>query len=99
MDTGIAIPDPMDSPLSAASLRYLVRHPAPGGRNARPFGLRNAEVVETPRRPRYRYCPEQQVAVDDEGRPLIETLGKDWKTKSSTDGDEGPEENWGWEEA
>lgn len=25
-------------------------------------------------------------------------MGKEWKTKSSTNGDEGPEENWGWEE-
>jgi hypothetical protein len=39
------------------------------------------------------------VAVDAEGCPLIETMGKEWKTKAQSDGDEGPEEDWGWEES
>lgn len=46
-----------------------------------------------------RYLVHQPVLADEHGRPLVETMGKDWKTKSSTDGDEGPEENWGWEES
>jgi hypothetical protein len=25
-------------------------------------------------------------------------MGKDWKTKASSDGDEGPEEHYDWEE-
>jgi putative ATP-grasp target RiPP len=95
-------PNPGDSPLSSASLRYLVRQPVisagPGPVESRPFGLRHAHVVETPVRQDVRYCPTQQVAVDEEGRPLVETMGKKWTSKSSTDGDEGPEENWGWEE-
>jgi putative ATP-grasp target RiPP len=55
--------------------------------------------VPTPVVSRPTYCPEQQLAVDVDGRPLVETKKKkEWKTKSSTDGDEGPEEDWGWEE-
>lgn len=98
-----AEPEPGVSPLSSAALRYLVRQPVfaerPGQEETRPFGLRAAKPVDTPVRREFRYCPEKQVAVDDQGRPLVETMGKDWKTKSSTDGDEGPEENWGWEES
>jgi putative ATP-grasp target RiPP len=96
-------PEPGASPLSSAALRYLVHQPAiadqAGPDATRPFGLRAATVVEAPVRREFRYCPDKQVAVDQQGRPLVETMGKDWKTKSSTDGDEGPEENWGWEES
>lgn len=92
----------LDDPLSSSSLRYLVRQPViadqPGPAKARPFALRFAQTVATPVTRRFRYCPDQQVAVDADGRPLIETMGKEWESKSSTDGDEGPEENWGWEE-
>jgi len=96
-------PEPGVSPLSSASLRYLVRQPTvadrPGPDATRPFGLRAATTVEAPARREFRYCQEQQIAVDEQGRALVETMGKDWKTKASTDGDEGPEENWGWEES
>ena len=96
-------PEPGASPLSSASLRCLVRQLAvadrPGPDATRPFGLRAATTVELPAQREFRYCQEQQVAVDKQGRALVETMGKDWKTKSSTDGDEGPEENWGWEES
>lgn len=96
-------PEPGASPLASAALRYLVHQPAnadcPGPDASRPFGLHCATPVEAPVRREFRYCPEKQVAVDEQGRPLVETMGKDWKTKSSTDGDEGPEENWGWEES
>jgi putative ATP-grasp target RiPP len=54
--------------------------------------------VPPPRTRDVLYCPDRQVALGADGRPLLETMGKDWKTKASTDGDEGPEENWGWEE-
>lgn len=99
----VTSPDPADSPLSSASLRYLLQQPTvgdlPGPDRTRPFGLAATRVVESPVARDFRYCPRLQVAVDEHGRPLIETLGKkDWKTKASTDGDEGPEENWGWEE-
>ncbi|WP_370949061.1 putative ATP-grasp-modified RiPP [Amycolatopsis sp. cg5] len=91
-----------DNPLSSAQLRYTVRVPAtsaaPGQEETRPFGLRFTQLVPAPITKPFSYCHDQQVAVDTDGRPLIETMGKEWKTKSSTDGDEGPEENWGWEE-
>lgn len=90
-------------PLSSASLRYLVHHAAvaerPGLAATRPFGLRGATRVAAPVQSPFHYCRQQQVAVDSTGRPLIETMGKDWKSKASTDGDEGPEEHWGWEES
>lgn len=91
-----------DDPLSSAQLRYTVRVPVasatPGPEETRPFGLRFAQTMPTPVTKAFSYCHDQQVAVGDDGRPLSETMGKDWKTKSATDGDEGPEENWGWEE-
>lgn len=97
-----SLASPVDSPLSSASLRYLVHEAViadrPGPSATRPFGLRAAVPVADPVRPVFRYSHNQQVAVDADGRPLIETMGKDWKTKASTDGDEGPEEVWGWEE-
>lgn len=92
-----------DNPLSSAQLRYTVRTPTdsstPGPSGTRPFGLRFARTVLTPTSVIYTYSHIQQVAVGDDGRPLVETKGKEWKTKSSTDGDEGPEENWDWEES
>jgi putative ATP-grasp target RiPP len=92
-----------DNPLASAHLRYEVRVPATsaaaGPSATRPFGLRFAQPRPTPVGPQVAFCHEQQVAVDDDGRPLIETMGKEWKSKSSKDGDEGPEENWGWEES
>ncbi len=95
-------PDPAASPLSSAALRYLVRQPAvadqPGPEATRPFGLRGAVDVPTPKRREVRYCPQRQVAVDEQGRPLVETMGKEWASKASSDGDEGPEEDWGWRE-
>jgi len=91
-----------DNPLSSAQVRYELRVAAiaegPGPEETRPFGLRAAQTVPMPVRPPRGYCPIEQVAVDTDGRPLIETMGKEWKTKSSSDGDEGPEENYGWEE-
>lgn len=83
-------------------MRYLVSQPAvasqPGPAATRPFALRFAQTVPTPVTRQIHYCPDQQVALDKDGRPLIETMGKEWESKSCTDGDEGPEENWGWEE-
>jgi putative ATP-grasp target RiPP len=97
-----SLASPLDSPLSSASLRYLVHEVVvadrPGPAATRPFGLRAAVPVTDPVRTVFGYSHEQQVAVDSDGRPLIETMGKDWKSKASTDGDEGPEEVWGWEE-
>jgi putative ATP-grasp target RiPP len=102
----------LDSPLSSASLRYSVRvAPAadgPGPCETRPLGLRFAQVVPMPAPAVVRYCHDLQVAVDDDGRPLIDKKEEDpdeedpkkqWATKHTTDGDEGPEETtWGWEE-
>ena len=95
----------LDSPLSSASLRYRLRETAiadgPGPHETRPLGLRFAKVVPTPVPVRVRYSHELQVAVNDDGRPLIEEENseKQWATKHTTDGDEGPEETtWGWEE-
>ncbi len=92
-----------DSPLSSAGLRYLVRHraaaSAPGPAATRPLGLRHARPVPRPVRPVYHYCPTLQVAVDETARPLVEAMAKDWGTKGSSDGDEGVEEHWDWEES
>ncbi len=99
----------VDSPLSSASVRYslskAVGADGPGPHESRPFGLRFAQAVSIPVRPDVRYCHERQVAVDDVGRPLIERMGweeeqgKEWESKTYSDGDESQEEDtWGWEE-
>jgi putative ATP-grasp target RiPP len=99
----------LDNPLSSASLRYSLRTAVtadgPGPRETRPFGLCFAQTVPVSVRPDVRYCHQLQVAVDDDGRPLIERMGweedqkKEWQSKTHSDGDEGPEEDiWGWEE-
>lgn len=90
------------NPLSSAQMRFEQRVKptvaGPGSDDSRPFGLRDAQTVPTPARLRTVYCPQRQLATGDDGRPLVETMKKEWKTKSSPDGDEGPEEDWGWEE-
>lgn len=95
-----------DNPLSSAHLRYLVRQPViadgPGPDNTRPFGMRVTTTVPTPVKCDRPYSHELQVAVDADGRPLVETMGKEWTSKATSDGDEGTEEDntcWGWEEA
>lgn len=91
-----------ENPLSSAQIRYCTRvsvHSAAAGpAPTRPFGLLAAEPRPMPASRSYTFCHTSQVAVGEDGVPLIETMGKEWKSKSSTDGDEGPEENWGWEE-
>ena len=91
-------------PLSSACLRLSVRPAAatsaPSGPDTRPFSLRHVVPVARPVVPGYRFCELQQVAVtdDDRGVPLLLVSGKDWKTKTKSDGDEGEEEDFGWEE-
>ena len=98
-----------DSPLSSAVLRYSLRASptadAPGPHETRPFGLRFASFLQPAERRAVRYCHRLQVAVDRTGRPLIERAGaeedqgKEWTSKTYSDGDEGQEEDtWGWEE-
>ncbi|MGH3693174.1 MAG: putative ATP-grasp-modified RiPP [Pseudonocardiaceae bacterium] len=88
------------NPLSSAALRLEL----PAQRSiespslSRPFVLRFAQQVSRPPRPDYRYSPEMQIALDPDGRPLIETMDKDVLTKRHSDGDEGPEEEYDWEE-
>lgn len=91
-------------PLSSACLRLSVRPvPAtsePSGPDTRPFSLRHAVAVARPVVPAFRFCERQQVAVTDDGCgvPLLLVSGKDWRTKAKSDGDEGEEEDYGWEE-
>jgi putative ATP-grasp target RiPP len=91
----------VSNPLSSAALRLEF----PAGRcsvesasPARPFVLRFAQQVTPRERPEYRYSPELQIALDPDGRPLVETMDKDVRTKRHSDGDEGVEEEYDWEE-
>lgn len=89
------------NPLSSAAMRLEcpAQRSAGLGSSSRPFVLRFARQVSRPRRPEYRYSPELQIALDPRGRPLIETMNKDWLTKRHSDGDEGVEEEYDWEES
>ncbi|MGH7511232.1 MAG: putative ATP-grasp-modified RiPP, partial [Gemmatimonadales bacterium] len=77
--------DTLDTPLSSASLRYSLRavvtSDGPGSPETRPFGLRFARIVPTPIHPGVRYCHQLQVAVDDDGCPLIERMGGEEEQK------------------
>jgi putative ATP-grasp target RiPP len=88
------------NPLSSAALRLELpaQRSVESASAARPFVLRFAQQLPRPRRPEYRYSPELQIALDPSGRPLIETMDKDVLTKRHSDGDEGPEEEYDWEE-
>ncbi|MGH3905603.1 MAG: putative ATP-grasp-modified RiPP [Pseudonocardiaceae bacterium] len=88
------------NPLSSAALRLEcpAQRSTESGSSSRPFALRFAQRVHRPQRPEYRYSGELQIALDPQGRPLIETMGKDWRTKRHSDGDEGVEEEYDWEE-
>lgn len=91
----------MDSnPLSSAALRleFPAERSAESASLAQPFVLRFAQQISSPRHPEYRYSHELQIALDSSGRPLIETMDKDWLTKRHSDGDEGSEEEYDWEE-
>lgn len=91
----------MDSnPLSSAALRLELpaQRSAESSSLSRPFVLRFARQIPRPRRPEYRYSPELQIALDPSGRPLVETMDKDVRTKRHSDGDEGTEEEYDWEE-
>lgn len=94
-----------DNPLSSGHLRYLVRQrvtaDSPGPDTTRPFGLRVTTTVPHPVRQGYVYSHALQVAVGEDGRPLVETMGKNWVSKATSDGDEGTEEDhscWAWAE-
>lgn len=88
------------NPLSSAALRleFPAHRSVEAGSRSRPFALRFAQRVSRPQRPEYRYSQEQQIALDPQGRPLIETMDKDWRTKRHSDGSEGIEEEYDWEE-
>ena len=89
------------NPLSSAALRLespTGRGPVQPESPARPFVLRFAQHITRRARPDYRYSPELQIALDPHGRPLVETMNKDVLTKRHSDGDEGPEEEYDWEE-
>lgn len=91
----------MENLLSSAALRYQLRPPAvahaPSAPPLRPLALRFTTDTAIPVPHRYRYDPVRQISVDDDGRPVI-TSKKDWLTKAQSDGDEGKEEDYGWEE-
>lgn len=70
--------------------------PSPHG--VRPWGLRGMRAVSRTGLPvpAFRYCHEQQLAVTEDGVPLIDTRMADPTAHSVTnlDGDEGPNEDW-----
>ncbi len=93
------------NPLSSANLRFSIRRTEKSANTScpetRPLGLCGAREVARPVRADYLYCNARQIAVAPDGSdvPLIESMGKQWATKGKSDGDEGEEEDWGWEES
>lgn len=96
----------VDDPLASSSEQFGLSRPRQGSLcrelpsppEVRPWGLRGMRrgaLTGTPA-PEFAYCHDQQVAVDDDGRPLILTGMVDPSTASITDGDgdEGRSEDW-----
>lgn len=71
----------------------------PSGPATRPFGLRKLREMAEPKASRYRYCHERQMAVaaDGTGGLMIEHMKLEWTTVTNNDGDEGPSEDYDWE--
>jgi putative ATP-grasp target RiPP len=96
----------VDDPVASGSEQFGLsrsRHdpPCPDLRSPagmRPWGLRGMRRVAATGRavPKFAYSHEQQVAVDEHGRPLILTGAADPTAHSVTDGDgdEGRSEDW-----
>jgi putative ATP-grasp target RiPP len=96
--------DPLVSVSGQFSLGCLDTAPphaseAPSGPATRPFGLRWVRDVGLPTVPSFfRYCPQQQTAVDvARGEPIPPNMALEWTTQSHLDGDEGPSKDYGWE--
>ena len=93
-----------DDPLSSGSMRYTLRAaPRDGdssGAELRSLTLRHAVSVAQRVSRSHRYSDVLQVSVVDEdgGVPLITQAAKDWKTKAGSDGHDGDEEIYDWEE-
>lgn len=88
------------NPLASAAIRLEMAASRAGIPSAdRPLGLRFVQQAPMPALRAHRYSPSAQLSVDETGVPLVVTMGKDWRTKTTTDGDEGPEEDYGWEES
>lgn len=99
-----------DAGFSMVSSRFALGRPNTSGtgetagdpphvRGRRPYGMRFFEAVDDSGTvlPRYRYCPDQQVAVSDDGadEPLVTRIvGWDRTTSGQHDGNKGPQEEW-----
>ncbi|GDY28684.1 putative ATP-grasp-modified RiPP [Gandjariella thermophila] len=89
-----------DNPLSSHSIRSAQEEPVRPEPRRRPFGLRWLHYIPVRPVPQYSYCPERQLAMGSDGRPLVPQLKKEWTTSPySTDGEDPPSgEQLGWEE-
>ncbi|MEW2507597.1 putative ATP-grasp-modified RiPP [Amycolatopsis sp. NPDC047767] len=77
-------------------LRERAGDDAPSAPHIRPWGLRwmqEGRVVGS-EAPRGTYDPASQLAVDSDGRPLIQMGAPTANSVSNSDGDEGPSEDW-----
>jgi len=106
--------DPLASASLRYSVRVRPRTTVPSAPDLRPFSLHHAVERPKPVIPSHRYSESLQVAVlpepDSSGEevPLIWSGGNDdepdgpggkkWRTKMKSDGEEGEEEEFGWEE-
>lgn len=95
-----------DDPVASGSEQFGLARPShappchdlPSAAGARPWGLRGMRRGAVTGRavPEFVYCHEQQLAVDETGRPLVVTGMADPSADSVTDGDgdEGRSEDW-----
>lgn len=96
----------VDHPLASGSEQFglgrprhaPLSHDVPSSVGVRPWGLRGMRRGTVTGRavPRFKYSHEQQVAVDERGRPLVIMGMVDPSADSVTDadGDEGRSEDW-----
>ncbi|MGH3537386.1 MAG: putative ATP-grasp-modified RiPP [Pseudonocardiaceae bacterium] len=96
----------VDDPVASASEQFALSrsrhappcHDLPSAAGVRPWGLRGMRSGTITGRavPKFVYSHEQQLAVDEAGRPLIVTGMADPSADSVSDGDgdEGRSEDW-----
>lgn len=94
----LAPDDPLAGPTSRFATGrplYAVPESAEAPSDVRPFGMRLLKPVGTtdPTPPTYRYDPERQVSVGDDGVPLYQA-DRPHTTTGSNDGNGNPQEEW-----
>ncbi|MDP8931799.1 MAG: putative ATP-grasp-modified RiPP [Actinomycetota bacterium] len=101
-ESGWFINDPLASasgqfPLGSSSAALPGDGERSSGPATRPFGLRDLREMAEPKTEPYCYCHHRQLALASDGGLMVERMKLEWTTVTNNDGDEGPSEDYDWE--